>query len=70
VSEKRSEWVYATDDGELAVKVDFPFGLIPPPTVDLHRPLVGTVRFYSTATHLSIKVKKNALTRSASLTEE
>jgi hypothetical protein len=43
---ERGTWIYVTSDSQLWLKVDLPFGLIAPPTIDLHRPMVGLVKFY------------------------
>lgn len=44
---KRSEWVYVTTtEPQQVVRVDAPHGLIMPPYLDLHEPLVGPHRFY------------------------
>lgn len=45
--EERTEWVYVTNtQPQQVVRVDAPLGLIMPPTIDLHRPMVGPVTFY------------------------
>lgn len=41
----RGNVVYVTSDGKLAMKINFPFGLMPPPTLTLHRPTAGPVEF-------------------------
>jgi hypothetical protein len=44
---QRTEWVYVTNtQPQQVVRVDAPLGLIMPPTIDLHRPMVGAVTFY------------------------
>jgi hypothetical protein len=63
---KRSKETYATADGSLALTVDWPFGLIAPPTIELYRPMVGPVTFYMTSCYTGIVVAADALTRSDS----
>lgn len=43
---ERNRVIYVTSDGSDWLAVDVPFGLIPPPTIQLHRPLAGPVEFY------------------------
>ena len=43
---ERHRKVYVTSDSSLWLVLDEPFGLISPPTIELHRPQVGTVTFY------------------------
>jgi hypothetical protein len=43
---ERNRVVYVTADQSDWLAIDVPFGLITPPTVELHRPLVGTVQFF------------------------
>jgi hypothetical protein len=59
---KRSKVTYATADGKHALVVDFPFGLILPPTIETHIPLVGPVIFYWADCH-HIKVEREAKRR-------
>jgi len=42
---ERNRVVYVTADGTGWLAVDFPFGLIPPPAFELHKPLAGPVEF-------------------------
>lgn len=41
----RGRVVYLAPDGRWVI-VDVPFGLIPPPTIVIHEPLVATHTFY------------------------
>ena len=49
---ERGRTVYVTSDGSQWLAIEYPFGLITPPTIELpetislHRPLVGPVIFY------------------------
>jgi len=43
---ERNRIVYVTSDASDWLAVDVPFGLITPPTIQLHRPLAGPVEFY------------------------
>jgi hypothetical protein len=43
---ERNRQVYVTADGSAWLALDFPFGLVAPPEVALHRPLVGPARFF------------------------
>ena len=38
--------VYVTREGGLWLSVRHPDGLIPPPTIELHKPMEGPVTFY------------------------
>jgi hypothetical protein len=49
---ERGEWVYVTTETPPRVmRVDLPFGLIAPPTIDLHQPTVGPVTFYHASSY-------------------
>jgi hypothetical protein len=48
---ERMRVVYVTADSSQWMAVDVPFGLISPPTYELHRPLVGPVTFYDAKGH-------------------
>ena len=44
----RGHMVYVTQDGTGRwMTAGYPFGLIPPPTIELHKPLGGPVVFYA-----------------------
>jgi hypothetical protein len=45
---ERNQAVYVVpgQEPDLWLRIDFPFGMISPPTITLHRPLVGPVEFY------------------------
>jgi len=43
---KRNKAIYVTQDSSRWLRVNFPFGLIAPPKIELHEPLVGNVEFY------------------------
>lgn len=43
---ERNVVIYVTADSSEWFRMDFPFGLITPPIIELHRPLAGAVRFY------------------------
>lgn len=57
--DRRAEWVYATADGSQVLTVKVPFGLICPPTIDLHKPSVGPVTFFH-ADSYKIEIQPNA----------
>jgi hypothetical protein len=48
---ERNRIVYVTADSSQWIVIDVPFGLITPPTIELHRPLVGAVMFYHASGH-------------------
>jgi hypothetical protein len=56
---ERNKVVYVTPDSSQWVVMDVPFGMIMPPTVELHKPLVGPVVFYWAEGH-SLPVPKEA----------
>jgi hypothetical protein len=43
---ERNRVIYVTADASDWLAIDVPFGLITPPTIELHQPLVGSVEFY------------------------
>jgi hypothetical protein len=43
---ERGRTVYVTSDGSQWLAIEYPFGLVTPPTIELHRPLQGAVAFY------------------------
>ena len=43
---ERNRIVYVTADSSQWVVINVPFGLITPPTIELQRPLVGSILFY------------------------
>lgn len=48
---ERNRTVYVTADGSDWLVIDVPFGLITPPTIGLHRPMVGAVEFFHATSH-------------------
>lgn len=42
---------YVTHDGSAWLNVQHPDGLVPPPVIELHRPLSGPVTFYFASCH-------------------
>jgi hypothetical protein len=48
---ERNQIVYVTANSEQWVIINIPFGLISPPTIDLHLPQVGSVTFYHASGH-------------------
>jgi len=48
---ERNQVVYVTADSSGWLLIDFPFGLISPPTLELHQPLAGTVTFFWAELH-------------------
>ena len=44
--DERNRVVYVTADQTDLVVIDFPFGLISPPILELHRPMAGAVQFF------------------------
>ena len=43
---ERTNRIYVTADSSQWVRLSVPFGLIAPPTIELHKPLEGPVTFY------------------------
>jgi hypothetical protein len=43
---ERNRAVYVTADSGRWLAIDFPFGLITPPSIELHQPMAGPVTFY------------------------
>jgi hypothetical protein len=43
---ERGRVIYVTADSSQWLVIEYPFGLITPPTIELHRPLQGAVIFY------------------------
>lgn len=41
----RNRIVYVTADSSQWLAIDVPFGLVCPPAIELHRPLIGSVVF-------------------------
>lgn len=57
---ERNRIVYVTADSSQWAAIDIPDGLIPPPTIDLHQPQVGTFTFYYADCYPSIRVPSEA----------
>lgn len=55
----RNELKYATADGQHVMVIDYPFGLILPPTISAHVPLVGEMTFYEAQCY-QIKIQPGA----------
>jgi hypothetical protein len=60
----RNKTTYVTTDGKLALTLEWPFGLISPPVLELHAPLQGTVKFFH-ADSYQLDVPPEALLRDA-----
>jgi hypothetical protein len=43
---ERTNRIYVTADSSQWARLSVPFGLIAPPTIELHKPLSGTIMFY------------------------
>jgi hypothetical protein len=43
---ERTNRIYVTTDSSQWIRLSVPFGLIAPPTIELHKPLEGPVTFY------------------------
>jgi hypothetical protein len=48
---ERNKIIYVTADLSSWAILDEPFGLISPPTIELHEPQVGTVTFYNASSY-------------------
>ena len=46
VDPERNKIIYVTADSQQWVVINVPFGMITPPTIELHIPLQGPVTFY------------------------
>ena len=43
---ERNRVVYVTQDSSKWAVLDVPFGMITPPIIEIHQPMVGTDKFY------------------------
>jgi hypothetical protein len=57
---ERNRIVYVTSDSSLWLAIDVPFGMITPPTIELHVPLKGSVTFYHSSGY-QLRVPEEAL---------
>jgi hypothetical protein len=56
---ERIKVIYVTADSSQWLTIDMPFGLISPPTIELHKPLIGPVVFYHASAY-QLRIPKEA----------
>jgi hypothetical protein len=57
---ERNRIVFVTSDSSLWLAIDVPFGMITPPTIELHVPLKGSVVFYNAESY-QLRIPEEAL---------
>jgi hypothetical protein len=57
---ERGRAIYVTQPAGEWVAIDLPFGLVPPPILELHKPMAGPVPFYH-AEGYRLPIPKQAL---------
>lgn len=58
---ERNRIIYVTADSSQWAAIDIPDGMIPPPTIDIHQPLVGTAIFYLADCYPALRIPSEAL---------
>jgi hypothetical protein len=57
---ERNKIIYVTADSSQWVVINIPFGMITPPTIELHIPLKGGVTFYYADCYPSLHIPSEA----------